>query len=48
MKTLRWVVDILLWVTAGIAALALLFEVIVILIDVTGRASAPPLVLWTS
>ena len=43
MKLLRRVVDILLWVTAGIAGLGLLFEVVVILIDVTGRAFGRPL-----
>ena len=43
MKTLRWVVDRLVWFSAGIAALALLFEVIVILIDVVGRAFGRPL-----
>ena len=43
MKLLRRVVDILLWATAGIAGLGLLFEVVVILIDVTGRAFGRPL-----
>ena len=43
MKMLRWVVDRLVWFSAGIAALALLFEVIVILIDVVGRAFGRPL-----
>ena len=43
MKLLRRVIDILLWVTAGIAGLGLLFEVVVILIDVTGRALGRPL-----
>ncbi len=43
MKLLRRVIDILLWVSAGIAGLGLLFEVVVILIDVTGRAFGRPL-----
>lgn len=43
MKALRWVVDRLVWFSAGIAALALLFEVIVILVDVVGRALGRPL-----
>ncbi len=43
MSTLRWIADRLVWLSAGIAGLALLFEVGVILVDVVGRAFGRPL-----
>ena len=39
----RKVVDGLIWVSVGLAALGLIFEVIVIVIDVMGRAAGRPL-----
>ena len=43
MSTLRWIADRLVWLSADIAGLALLFEVGVILVDVVGRAFGRPL-----